>query len=73
MAPLFEKTTSTTAIAPVNGQALGDLRKQFGSKKAKRYTEQQERLTMNIENVQEHLEKTVAGPNLLNFVVIVTD
>lgn len=65
VAPLLEITGSTTqTTTPVKNQSLADLRKQFGSKKAKRYTEQQERLTMNIENVKEHLEKTVADINV---------
>lgn len=38
-----------------------ELNKQFGSKKAKRTTEQYERMKMNTENVAQVLEKTVAG------------
>lgn len=59
MAPLLETKLAKTSIK--TAESLGDLRKQFGSKKAKRYTEQQERLTMNVENVKDHLEKSVAG------------
>jgi len=59
VAPLLETKLANTSIK--TAESLGDLRKQFGSKKAKRYTEQQERLTMNVENVKDHLEKSVAG------------
>ncbi|CAG9762127.1 unnamed protein product [Ceutorhynchus assimilis] len=60
VAPLLENKAPTTATTPVKGHSLAELRKEFGSKKAKRYTEQQERLTTNIENVKQTLEMTVA-------------
>lgn len=41
--------------------SVSELNKQFGSKKTKRSTEQQERLKMNIDTVKEQLEKTVSG------------
>lgn len=41
--------------------AMINLRKTFGSKKDKRRTEQFERMIINVENVKEVLEKTVAG------------
>lgn len=37
------------------------LNKEFGSKRAKRQTEQKERLKVNIENAKVDLEQTVAG------------
>lgn len=37
------------------------LNKQFGSKRAKRQTEQKERLRLNIENAKVDLEQTVAS------------
>lgn len=64
VAPLLVPKKSSEETTPVKKQSFGDLRKQFGSKKAKRFTEQQERLAMNIENVTEHLEKTVANVNV---------
>lgn len=41
--------------------SVSELNKQFGSKKTKRSTEQQERLKMNINIVKDQLEKTVSG------------
>ncbi|XP_056639495.1 DNA-directed RNA polymerase I subunit RPA49-like isoform X2 [Diorhabda sublineata] len=48
-------------ISPIKDNAAAELNKQFGSKKAKRVTEQRERLTMNIDAVKQQLEQTVAG------------
>ncbi|KAL1513982.1 hypothetical protein ABEB36_003313 [Hypothenemus hampei] len=60
VAPLLDKTLVNRIFnSTKKTHTLGDLRKQFGSKKAKRFTEQQEKLAMNVENVKEHLEKTV--------------
>ncbi|CAH1960980.1 unnamed protein product [Acanthoscelides obtectus] len=39
-------------------KSVSELNKQFGSKKAKRATEQRERMTMNIDAVKEQVEKT---------------
>jgi hypothetical protein len=41
--------------------SLNNLNKAFGSKKVKRITEQKERLKMNIDNIKEQLEQTVAN------------
>ncbi|XP_066245754.1 DNA-directed RNA polymerase I subunit RPA49 [Euwallacea similis] len=55
--PLLQENT----VAPLKSkESIVNLRKQFGSQKVKRAIEQQERLTMNIENVKEYLETTVA-------------
>ncbi|XP_050300899.1 uncharacterized protein LOC126739314 isoform X2 [Anthonomus grandis grandis] len=70
--PLLDKKTKSVT-SPVKSKSLADLRKEFGSKKAKRYTEQQERLNMNIENVKEHLEQTVADINVTQLNTSVQD
>lgn len=41
------------------------LNKQFGSKKAKRRTEQFERLNVNVDSVKEELEKSVSSKSFL--------
>lgn len=56
---LKRKRTSVNAVSPALSKAA--LNKQFGSKKAKRITEQYERMQMNTENVAQVLEKTVAS------------
>ncbi|KAG5882579.1 hypothetical protein JTB14_030128 [Gonioctena quinquepunctata] len=55
--------TETTKLPLDN--SISELNKQFGSKKARRVTEQRQRLTMNIETVKEQLEKTVTGEHIL--------
>ena len=55
--------TDSSTLNPNN--SISQLNKEFGSKKIKRITEQRERLKMNIEDVQEQLEQTVAGEFLL--------
>ncbi|XP_072390267.1 DNA-directed RNA polymerase I subunit RPA49 isoform X2 [Diabrotica undecimpunctata] len=53
--------------SPRKENAVSELHKQFGSKKAKRVTEQRERLTMKIDDaVKEQLEKTVASVKVDN-------
>lgn len=42
-------------------ESLVELNKQFGSKRTKRRTEQQERMKMDVETVREQLEETVAN------------
>lgn len=51
---LLNTTTGTTELT------TSELNKQFGSKRIKRQTEQRERMKMDIENVKEQLEQTVA-------------
>ncbi|KAJ3665716.1 hypothetical protein Zmor_001198 [Zophobas morio] len=53
--------TDSSTLNPNN--SISQLNKEFGSKKIKRITEQRERLKMNIEDVQEQLEQTVASVN----------
>lgn len=69
----MDKTTMTNNFNPtVNNvvesrtifdfnTSLNNLNKAFGSKKVKRITEQKERLKMNIDNIKEQLEQTVAS------------
>ncbi|CAG9837221.1 unnamed protein product [Diabrotica balteata] len=52
--------------SPRKENAVSELHKQFGSKKAKRVTEQRERLTMKIDAIKEQLEKTVASVKIDN-------
>ncbi|XP_060527441.1 DNA-directed RNA polymerase I subunit RPA49-like [Cylas formicarius] len=59
MAPLLISSTVNTK-SPITERSSAHLKKEFGSKRSKRMTEQQERLQMNLENVKEHLESTVA-------------
>lgn len=46
-------------------EKIATLNKQFGSKRAKRITEQYERMKINIDSVKEQLEQTVSSKNLL--------
>lgn len=59
LTPLIKEKAITSS--PITPQTVADLKKHFGSKKAKRFTEQQERLTMNFENVKESLENSIAN------------
>lgn len=45
----------------------GELNKKFGSKRAKRITEQYERMKMNTDNVAQVLENTAASTYLFIF------
>nr|CAI5864447.1 unnamed protein product [Callosobruchus analis] len=47
-------------------KSVSELNKQFGSKKAKRATEQRERMTMNIDAVKDQVEKTAEKMNVEN-------
>ncbi|XP_008196560.2 DNA-directed RNA polymerase I subunit RPA49 [Tribolium castaneum] len=49
------------SISEKNVNSVNKLHKAFGSKKIKRITEQRERMKMNIDDVREQLEQTVAG------------
>ncbi|KAF7281520.1 hypothetical protein GWI33_004556 [Rhynchophorus ferrugineus] len=59
LTPFLKQTIAVAS--PVKQHAVSELQKKFGSKKAKRYTEQHERLAMNLEHVTGRLEKIVEG------------
>lgn len=63
LSPLLERPQEADDISFKNPGELtaADLNKQFGSKRAKRQTEQRERMKLDIENVRQQLEQTVAG------------
>lgn len=65
LSPVFpnrKKRKETVAEDSVDyTKSVMQLNKQFGSKRAKRQTEQRERLKLNIENARDYLEQTVAG------------
>lgn len=60
VAPVLEKLDDEDNNNDIDHK-ITVLNKQFGSKKIKRRTEQFERLKINVENVKEQLEQTVAN------------
>ncbi|XP_044264258.1 DNA-directed RNA polymerase I subunit RPA49-like [Tribolium madens] len=63
LTPQFaQRSSDTTSVK--NANSVNKLNKAFGSKKIKKITEQRERMTMNIDDVREQLEQTVAGIEL---------
>ncbi|KAJ8977976.1 hypothetical protein NQ317_008169 [Molorchus minor] len=61
VSPILEKNNILDISTKSANNSVSELNKQFGSKKTKRNTEQQERLKMNIDTVKEQLERTVSG------------
>lgn len=61
LAPLFEKSPKLKTTTKKSDLLTASLNKEFGSKRTKRITEQRERMKIDIENVKEQLEQTVAG------------
>ncbi|XP_018573899.1 uncharacterized protein LOC108912953 [Anoplophora glabripennis] len=60
VSPLLDKKSNLMDVSiATTASSVSELNKQFGSKKTKRSTEQQERLKMNINTVKEQLEKTI--------------
>lgn len=45
------------------------MNKQFGSKKSKRKTEQNERLNMNVSHIEKELQETVAGKIYILYII----
>ncbi|CAD1477762.1 unnamed protein product, partial [Heterotrigona itama] len=60
VAPVLEKPAIKDTNSAVN-DTVATLNKEFGSKKAKRRTEQYEKLKVNVESVKEQLEQTVSN------------
>lgn len=60
-AVLTKVNTSLDRTLNLNQTTIGDLKKQFGSKRDKRKTEQMERMKMNVSNIEKELENTVVG------------
>ncbi|KAF2903016.1 hypothetical protein ILUMI_03185 [Ignelater luminosus] len=62
LSPLLQRPKEAEDISFHDSRELtaAALNKQFGSKRAKRQTEQRERMQLDIENVREQLEQTVA-------------
>lgn len=65
LAPYFKKNEDNLNITVTDYQkSTSELNKEFGSKRSKAKTEQNERLKMNIDVVKEQLERTVANITL---------
>lgn len=64
-----ELTNQTDVVSAA--VAKGQLNKQFGSKKAKRITEQYERMKMNTDNVAQVLEATAIGLYITLIAIII--
>ncbi|XP_044011698.1 DNA-directed RNA polymerase I subunit rpa49 [Aphidius gifuensis] len=65
LGPVLDKEANTDDALDKNRAIhLNALNKQFGSKKAKRRTEQYEKMQVNPEDVKEDLEKSVANINV---------
>ncbi|KAK9871586.1 hypothetical protein WA026_012966 [Henosepilachna vigintioctopunctata] len=62
----YIKQLNVLQDSSVTGEKVSnaEFNKLFGSKKAKRITEQRERMKLDIENVKEELEKTVAATKI---------
>lgn len=59
LSPLIPKKDSGIGLLDNQNTSIGDLNKNFGSKRAKRHTEQIERMKTNANVVKEQLEETV--------------
>lgn len=70
VAPVLEKLDDEDNNNDIDHK-ITVLNKQFGSKKIKRRTEQFERLKINVENVKEQLEQTVASKRVLFFLHVI--
>lgn len=65
LGPVLDKEANTDDVLDKDRIIhLNALNKQFGSKKAKRRTEQYEKMQVNAEDVKEDLEKSVANINV---------